>query len=55
MGPERYGPGRVPAKLPIPGVYLAGHWTDPGPSLLNAALSGRAAALKILRRVAGQP
>lgn len=48
MGPERYGPGRIPAKLPIPGVHLAGHWTDPGPSLLNAALSGRAAALKII-------
>lgn len=48
MGPERYGPGRIPAKIPIPGVYLAGHWTDPGPSILNAALSGRGAALKIL-------
>lgn len=50
MGPERYGPGRIPAKIPLPGVYLAGHWTDPGPSLLNAALSGRTAALKILGR-----
>lgn len=44
MGPERYGRARIPRKLPLPGVRFAGHWTDPGPSVLNAALSGRAAA-----------
>lgn len=48
MGPERYGAARLPAKVPIPGVHLAGHWTDPGPSVLNAALSGRTAARSIL-------
>lgn len=48
MGPERYGRGRIPQKLPLPGIWLAGHWTDPGPSVLNAALSGRAAARGIL-------
>jgi prolycopene isomerase len=48
MGPERYGAARIPARTPIPGVHLAGHWTDPGPSVLNAMLSGRSAALAIL-------
>ncbi len=50
MGPERYGPGRLPQRVPIPGVFLAGHWTEPGPSILNVALSGRKAAGEILRR-----
>ncbi|HWR98355.1 MAG TPA: FAD-dependent oxidoreductase [Candidatus Methanoperedens sp.] len=48
MGPERYGGARIPARLPLPGVHLAGHWTDPGPSVLNAMLSGRNAARAIL-------
>jgi phytoene dehydrogenase-like protein len=48
MGPERYGPARLPQALPVPGVWLAGHWTDPGPSVLNAMLSGRTAARRIL-------
>jgi phytoene dehydrogenase-like protein len=48
MGPERYGRMRIPQRLPLAGVWLAGHWTDPGPSVLNAAMSGRAAAAGIL-------
>jgi prolycopene isomerase len=48
MGPERYGTARLPSRVGVPGVHLAGHWTDPGPSVLNAALSGRRAALGIL-------
>ncbi len=54
MGPERYHRARLPQKL-LPGFYLAGHWVDPGPSLLNAALSGRRAALTILRDAGAEP
>lgn len=50
MGPERYGPERIPSALPVPGVWLAGHWTDPGPSVLNAMLSGATAAKRALGR-----
>lgn len=50
MGPGRYGPSRLPQCLPVPGIYLAGHWTDPGPSVLNAALSGKKAAEMILKK-----
>lgn len=49
MGPERYGPDRIPHRLSRRGIFLAGHWTDPGPSILNCALSGRKAALSVLK------
>lgn len=54
MGPERYGPARIPQALPVPGVWLAGHWTDPGPSVLNAMLSGRTAAARLLAEHRGR-
>jgi phytoene dehydrogenase-like protein len=49
MGPERYGPDRIAHRLSRRGIFLAGHWTDPGPSILNCALSGRKAAMSILK------
>lgn len=49
MGPERYGPDRIQQRLSSRGIFLAGHWTDPGPSILNCALSGRKAALAVLK------
>ncbi|MEN8135902.1 MAG: FAD-dependent oxidoreductase [Thermodesulfobacteriota bacterium] len=49
MSPERYGPDRIPHRLSRRGIFLAGHWTDPGPSILNCALSGRKAAMSVLK------
>jgi len=53
MGPERYGPERIQQRLSKKGIYLAGHWTDPGPSILNCALSGRKVAQSILGKGSG--
>jgi phytoene dehydrogenase-like protein len=49
MNADRYGPDRISHRLSRRGIFLAGHWTDPGPSILNCALSGRKAAMSILK------
>ena len=46
---------RRPAPVtPIPGVYLAGHWTQPGSGLYRAVLSGMHTARAVLA-AAGRP
>lgn len=43
------GSRRLAPTTPIGGLVLAGHWTRPGPGLVNAAASGRLAA-RLVRR-----
>jgi prolycopene isomerase len=38
--PEQMSSRRPALQTPIPGLYLAGHWTHPGGSILRAAVSG---------------
>jgi phytoene dehydrogenase-like protein len=38
------GPRRLPYRTPISGLYLAGHWTQPGSSVWAVVLSGINAA-----------
>lgn len=44
MLPEQMGSGRLSAKTPFPGVFLAGHWTNPGGGIVSVAQSGVRAA-----------
>jgi prolycopene isomerase len=46
--PEQAGPMRLAPTTPIPGLHLAGHWTQPGPGAYGAIASGRNTALTIL-------
>lgn len=44
--PGQVGPGRVDNRTPLPGLYLAGHWTRPGGGVAGVVRSGvRAAGL----------
>jgi len=43
------GFGRLKNRTPIKNLYLAGHWSRPGASILNSAISGRAAAEEIIK------
>lgn len=42
------GPRRLPGRTPIPGLYLAGHWTQPGSGIWTVVLSGINAARTVL-------
>ncbi|MEE2665332.1 MAG: NAD(P)/FAD-dependent oxidoreductase [Myxococcota bacterium] len=53
--PEQTGPLRLAPKTPIPGLHLAGHWTQPGPGVYGAIASGRNTARTILGRAAAGP
>jgi prolycopene isomerase len=41
-------PKRLPQLTPVPGLYLAGHWTDPGGSSFRCMFSGFVAAALLL-------
>jgi prolycopene isomerase len=44
--PAQVGPGRLDNRTPLPGLYLAGHWTRPGGGVAGVVRSGlRTAAL----------
>jgi len=47
--PSQVGMSRFPQHTPIENLYLAGHWTTPGPGVGMVAYSGYNAAKKILR------
>jgi phytoene dehydrogenase-like protein len=47
--PEQSGIKRLNLKTPIPGLYLAGHWTMPGGGIAGVITSGRLCAEAILR------
>lgn len=42
------GSRRLPQRTPVPGLYLAGHWTQPGSGAYRAILSGMHAARAVL-------
>jgi prolycopene isomerase len=42
------GPSRLPNKTPISGLYLTGHWTQPGSGVWTVVLSGINAARYVL-------
>jgi prolycopene isomerase len=42
------GPRRLPYKTPLSGLYLTGHWTQPGSGVLTVVLSGVNAARYVL-------
>jgi prolycopene isomerase len=46
--PEQTGPLRLSPTTPIPGLHLAGHWTQPGPGAYGAIASGQQTAQSIL-------
>jgi len=48
--PQQSGPLRLPATTPIRGLYLAGHWTQPGHGIRAVMVSGLRGARMILGR-----
>jgi prolycopene isomerase len=44
LSPDQVGPGRPAATTPLPGLLLAGHWTQPGGGVYGALASGVEAA-----------
>jgi len=48
--PDQSGPLRLPATTPIRGLYLAGHWTQPGHGIRGVMVSGQRTARLILGR-----
>jgi prolycopene isomerase len=48
--PQQTGPRRLPNRTPVKGLFLAGHWTQPGHGIWTVALSG----INTARLVLGQ-
>lgn len=48
QSPEQGGANRLSRVTPVPGLYLAGHWTQPGGGVLSACASGAQTAQLIL-------
>ncbi|HLG30477.1 MAG TPA: NAD(P)/FAD-dependent oxidoreductase [Candidatus Brocadiales bacterium] len=48
--PQQTGKERLPHETPIENLYLAGHWTNPGPGVCAVVSSGWRAANLILRK-----
>jgi len=46
--PSQVGRGRLPHKTPIKGLYLSGHWTQPGGGIYGVVVSGIQTAQMIL-------
>jgi prolycopene isomerase len=46
--PNQTMPKRLPHQLPVSGLFLAGHWTEPGSSCFRVVFSGVQAAQSIL-------
>jgi prolycopene isomerase len=46
--PDQLTTKRLPQEPPIEGLYLAGHWTEPGGGSVRVIYSGAQAALKVL-------
>ena len=44
LGPDQVGPGRPANTTPAPGLYLAGHWAQPGGGVYGVVHSGVNAA-----------
>jgi len=48
LSPSHVGPGRPDVRSPVPGLYLAGHWTRPGGGIYGVVTSGMLAARAML-------
>jgi len=48
--PQQSGPRRLPQRTPVSGLYLTGHWTQPGHGIWTVVLSG----INTARLVLGQ-
>jgi phytoene desaturase len=48
VSPEQVGRGRLAHETPIKGLYLSGHWTQPGGGLYGVTLSGVDTARSVL-------
>jgi phytoene desaturase len=48
LSPEQVGRGRLPHETPINGLYLSGHWTQPGGGIYGVIISGIQTASIIL-------
>jgi prolycopene isomerase len=51
MSPEQGGSKRPPQQTPIPGLYLAGHWTHPGGGILRSFTSGTITSSMVLNNL----
>jgi phytoene desaturase len=52
--PQQTGPRRLPNRTPVAGLYLAGHWTQPGHGIWTVVLSGINTARLVLGQNAGE-
>jgi prolycopene isomerase len=52
---KQAGPRRLPCRTPIQGLYLAGHWTQPGSGIWTVVLSGINAARIVLGKDISRP
>ena len=48
LSPAQVGPGRLARQLPVEGLYLVGHWTQPGGGIVGVATSGVQTAQAVL-------
>jgi prolycopene isomerase len=48
VSPDQVGRNRLPNKTPIAGLYLAGHWTQPGGGIYGVIVSGLQTAQAVL-------
>ena len=50
MRPDQAGDARFPSETSLPGLYLTGQWTTPGPGVAAVTASGWATAGRVLKR-----
>jgi prolycopene isomerase len=50
LSPSQVGPGRLSHSLPVEGLHLAGHWTQPGGGIYGVVTSGIQTAREVLAR-----
>ena len=48
LTPDQIGPGRPLTDTPLPGLHLAGHWTQPGGGIYGVVTSGIQSAREVL-------
>ncbi len=51
VSPDQVGRNRLPNRTPIEGLYLAGHWTQPGGGIYGVIVSGVQTAQTVFRLV----